>query len=132
MRSGKNGHAICITKKRLTDGVHSGLTLVFLLLHHYHDDAPVCRLVPLGRARVHHGGRWGAILGPIWEHHHGCCCVGVSWNRLGLSSLVRVAAGFGGVVLERVFRRLAVDYSTWASGAFLPCANAITRSCVVS
>jgi hypothetical protein len=31
---------------------YSGLTLVFLLLHHYHDDAPVCRLVSLGRARA--------------------------------------------------------------------------------
>ena len=44
---------------------------MFSFLLHHHHDAPVCRLVSLGRARVHHGGRWCAILGPIWEQHHG-------------------------------------------------------------
>ena len=60
--------------------------------------------------------KWGAILGPVWEKHNGCCCAGVSWERVGLATLVRIAAGFGGNVLEMVFRRLAVDYKTWASG----------------
>ena len=84
--------------------------------------------------------KWGAILGPVWEKYNGCCCVstqatrplpvmcrpiltdwlrlqvGVSWERVGLATLVRIAAGFGGRVLEMVFRRLAMDYKTWASG----------------
>lgn len=59
---------------------------------------------------------WSSILGPVWEKHEGCHCVGVSWTRLGLPALIRIAAGFGGSVLAKIFRRLAVDYSTWAGG----------------
>lgn len=79
----------------------------------------ICAPCDAGQAAKHTEGAWRELLSETWHNarYHGCACACVrSWERWSLGQLVTIAACIGGGVLARCFRKLARDYSTWASG----------------